>query len=313
MKRSLGWFAWIAPAALSIAFVGCEWQGQGDTGGWEDSYNWVNFNGVYRGENASAIVRKFSGEQVTTSTGQQIEFEHDVQIGAGSGVPSTEYDGAFAPFVPVFPGSVTIVAGGFQLNDVGSNTLSGSGASGTINYDTGKWTIDLGAAILGSGVPIVGSWAYIVGGSGGTGGSGGENTIKTLNVQQEGNLLTFIDSEGNRYNGKMGTVSTTSGNLLAVQTGVIVAQFSVTGARNGNHVEITGIFQGTLGSTGTSGTGGAAAGNNVLFDRQIQATWLEGDLTGDVVGFAGSIQVFLPTPAYDARATAASNFTGTVP
>lgn len=80
----------------------------------------------------------------------------------GTGVlKQSVYSGAFA-HDDVKSGSVTIRAGGlYVFTDNGDGTLSGTaGATGTINYDTGAWSIDLKGADLPTGTSISATYQY---------------------------------------------------------------------------------------------------------------------------------------------------------
>lgn len=62
---------------------------------------------------------------------------------------------------PLVPGSITIQAGAYIWTDNGSGNLSGTaGVTGTINYDTGSWSIDLQGQILVGGTLITAAYQY---------------------------------------------------------------------------------------------------------------------------------------------------------
>lgn len=85
---------------------------------------------------------------------------NDEVIGTTVAGDST-YSGAFA-HGQVAPGSVAITVGNFQLTDDGNGNLTGdAGETGTINYSTGAWSIQLGAAGLpAAGTRILADYTY---------------------------------------------------------------------------------------------------------------------------------------------------------
>jgi len=66
--------------------------------------------------------------------------EISVVIGTGDGV-TTHFEGTLSS-CPIKPGSITITAGTVKLNDNSEGSLIGSAGSGTINYNTGVYSID---------------------------------------------------------------------------------------------------------------------------------------------------------------------------
>lgn len=64
MKR-LAWMS-VLVAVLAIGLVGCDWNTGDDAGSWSSSYNWVNFSGVYRGEDNGPVVTGASGRTITS-------------------------------------------------------------------------------------------------------------------------------------------------------------------------------------------------------------------------------------------------------
>jgi predicted outer membrane repeat protein len=78
-----------------------------------------------------------------------------------AGVSGTDqYNGTFDN-TPVKAGSLTINAGTFTLTDDGDGTLIGTaGTDGTIDYNTGSWSIDLKGQIISDGEIISASYIY---------------------------------------------------------------------------------------------------------------------------------------------------------
>ena len=293
-----GAFKWAAGVLVAGLLAGCEWQSaDSDTQAWNDAYNWVNFNGIYRGLSGGGLVVTEYGRTPGSVSSSEVVRDEVIATSVGAG---TFYSGSLANF-PVAPGTLNIVAGGIVYTDNGTGGLTASGTRvGSITYSTGFWSIDLLVDVP-AGQSIVGSYSYTTKGTQGAALPGNTgDPIYAFTVIQEGNLLTFIDSSGNTYSGRMGSASSTSGDILNTRDGVIVAQFEVRGTVGGQEVRIAGIFQGSL----------ATANPNVLFDRQIQATWIEsGGRTGDIMAGAPSIVVYLPSTGTDARPAPATTNT----
>ena len=279
---------------LAIVLIGgCEWESVDDAGSWDSSYWWVHFAGLYRALTGGVLV---SGYTSTPGSNPSEAAATDEPISSGV-VGQTTYDGTVANY-PVVIGSLSIVAGGFEFSDNGDGTLTGNaGTSGTIVYDTGAWFIDLLANDLPDGESITASYEYTVGGTEGTDNPGNTGAaINTMLVEQQGNLLTFTDNNGARYTGRMGIVSTTSGDMTggailpegedSIQ---VVATFEVNGTSSaGVDVQIVGTFEGSY--TPPDGTVGQTAG--YISGRILQGTWIEATgVTGDIVGQTGPASI----------------------
>lgn len=65
----------------------------------------------------------------------------DQEVIGASG--QSNYEGNFS-YVPVRPGSVKITVGGVEVVDNGNGAITGTGVTGTINYQTGAYTLDFG-------------------------------------------------------------------------------------------------------------------------------------------------------------------------
>lgn len=227
-------------AMATIAITGCEWEGSGDDGSWSESNELVNFSGVYRPViGRDFIVHSFSGAPADDNGGNQGTVS-DRQIGTGDGV-STVHNGVMAER-PIYPGSVSIVAGGYQLTDAGG-VLSGSGATGNINYETGAWSIDFGAP-LANGAPIIGAWRYdaelataAVPGS--------TEPVYQLTVQQSGNHVVLADNYGQTYQGTLSAGDTVQKSPVAADRQDIEQTFSFTaeGSSHGTGIRIVGTLR----------------------------------------------------------------------
>jgi hypothetical protein len=179
------------------------------------------------------------------------------------------------------------------LTDSGSGTLSGSGKTGTIDYGTGAWSINLIGEWPAGGSQIVASYQYLIAGNAGSGsaepGSSG-TTIYSFTVMHEGETLSITDNNGSVYTGTMGSVRSTGGadqdnTATPVAGDTIIAQFSATGvSAAGYSVTMTGTFQGTVTAGGDSGFS--------LANRAMYGTWIEdGGTTGDINGEASPIPI----------------------
>jgi hypothetical protein len=278
--------------AMGFGLAGCEWKSPSDNETWSDSYNWINFSGVYKNPNGGSVVTDFTTVVTTNTSGGAVIPGPGGTIATGNG--GSLYSGTLAR--NVVPGSLKITAGGVVFSDDGAGTLvpsSDLGTISTISYGSGAWGIDLGGIIIPSGEKITASYSVYQTSSGSTTG-GGKTTknhgttgvsIISLTALQEGNLLTLIDSDGKYYTGRMGSVRSASGDMgTAPRRGdVVIAQFTCSGnSYAGMAVEIVGLFQGTITVTGGADT-------FVMSARSIQGQWIEKSTTGkvgDVVGVA---------------------------
>ncbi len=281
--------------AIGIGIVGCEWESPSSDETWSDSYNWVNFSGIYKNPAGGSVVTDFTSTTTATTNDANRPAlpvgPTTVAIGDGG----NSYSGLL--LADVVPGSLQITAGGVVLTDNGSGGLmpdSGLGTiNGTISYLSGAWSINMGGIMITAGQAITARYSVyqssgttVVPGSGSSKTHGTTGTkILSLTLMQEGNLLTIIDSDGMSYSGKMGSLRSASGDLgTAPRRGdIVIGQYSVKGSsRVGLPVEIVGVLQGTV-----SVSGGATS--FVMSGRNIQGQWIEkvaGGKVGDVVGVA---------------------------
>lgn len=241
-------------------------------------------------------------------------------VATGDGAQTT-FAGTFSSF-PVVPGSVSITAAGVTLVDDGNGTLSGGGKtgtiiystgawsinllglppvlgesvmatyqystssmSGTIVYDTGAWTINLQGFALSTGTRIAATYRYAPDPSDAAAAGSNGTPIYTFAVNQTGNRLVITDSNGNRFEGQIYDIISTTGE----QTGypevigdqgvmaLIVANFYAEGMAFGRNVTIQGTFQGTI----------IDEYEFMLFDRIMNGTWSEsGGMQGVFMGLA---------------------------
>ncbi|MFO7534788.1 MAG: hypothetical protein R6X19_03760 [Kiritimatiellia bacterium] len=281
---------------VGFGIVGCEWESPSSDEYWSDSYNWVNFSGVYKNPNGGSVVTDFTSSASTNTAGSTAVAVGPVTVGFGDG--GNSYGGQLLP--NVVPGSLQISAGGVVFTDNGSGLLissSGSGTmSGSISYSSGAWSIDLGGVLVPSAEVITASYSVfqtsgttvVTSGTSSSRNRGTTgNKILSLTVIQEGNTIRIIDSDGVSYSGKMGSLRTATGGtsdgtaLDAPRQGdIVIGQYSVSGvSRAGMQVEIVGVFQSTVASSGGL--------QFVMTARSIQGQWIEkGGKVGDVVGAA---------------------------
>lgn len=282
-----------AGLAVSLALMtGCEWSTGGGAQTWNDRENFVDFSGDYKNSDGSVLVRQFgAGSSTTTNTTTTTNTVSGELLGTGDGT-TTAFSGVLAHGKPL-PRSLTIVAGGYRFSDsasalAGTVTLTvtpDSGASGTLNLDTGVWILSFPSSPIASGTQILGAYRYVSSTSVINSNQGNHgNPIYSFVLSQQGNKIKIIDSCNSTYEGTIGSVRTTGGYPIdldpanpqpAPTTGPVVAQFSATGYSQGYNVQIVGVLQGAL----TAGT--------TLSGRAIMATFIEeGGYDADIHGTA---------------------------
>jgi hypothetical protein len=187
---------------------------------------------------------------------------------------------------PIVSGSITFTVGSaYTLRDNGQGGLSGSsGITGTVDYNTGAWTIDFGTSPVPANTAISASYRT----QGGTGSGVRGAAIQTLTVFQEGQLLRIRDNNGGTYEGRMGSIRS-SVNDGSPAGGTVIAQFTAKGANSqGVEVNMTGTFEGQI----TAGEGAA----RTMDDRQMRGTFVDAaGSRGDIIGSAGSARVTIPS------------------
>lgn len=271
-------------SAAMFSMTGCEWKAAGDEYTWNDSYNSVNFSGVYRGYNGGILVTDYTATPGTPGVTNNVSQSVGVGIGAGQ----TVYSGLLNT-TPVLSGSLNIIGGGYVFTDNGDGSLSGNvaGTAGSIDYGTGSWSIDLNGGTINSGVGINATYQTSVAGTAGTGSAGAGTsgiTIYTFTVFHEGQNVTITDNNGSVYSGGFGSIRSTSGSTTLTIGDTVIGQFTAEGtSAAGIAVKIVGTFQGVTGSSTVS-------------DRRMLGTWIEdGGTTGDVNGEASPISLSTTT------------------
>jgi hypothetical protein len=307
MKR-LTSVAYVALAAVLIA--GCEWTATNEEDSWNNGVTSLNFSGTYRGAGPRGyIVSDYATSGGGSAGGNTTVIV--VQNEPAGTVPGfqTQLSGQFpTDKLPLVPGSVTIVmqgamsAGSFTDDAAGgmSGTYNLTGSppnlpgTGTVDYETGVWTVMLGGNAFLETMNVFLSWSYTVTDDvvsedvvpGNTGAA-----IYALTVQQTGNVLAMIDSLGAEYAGQFSVVSTAGGDPTGATSGEVVGSFQATGvSKSGLSVTITGTFQGTYTAPANAGESG------VLSDRVITGTWVEaGGKTGSVLGVSDvAVNIVVP-------------------
>lgn len=282
----------ILHSAFFILFLaGCEWSSGGGATTWNDRENFVDFSGNYKASDGGVLVRLFgAGSGSTTNTTTATNTVSGEVLGAGDG-SSTAFSGALAHHPPI-PGTLTIVVGGYRINDPGTASAGtvaltvtpADGTSGTLNLNTGIWSLQFVSPIA-SGTPFLAAYQYLSTTNVVTPNQGNHgNPIYSFILYQQGNKIQIIDSCNSKYEGTIGSVRTTGGYPIDLDpsnpgtpptTGPIVAQFSATGYSQGYNVQIVGVLQGTLTSAST------------LANRTMKATFVEeGGYDSDINGTA---------------------------
>jgi hypothetical protein len=308
VRRSLVWASLAVCLAVIALSAGCEWTSGGGTEDWNNRYNFLNFSGVYRGLGGGLLVTKYTTGGTAGIPGSTNTVTGET-IATGNG-SSTTFAGSLKN-KPVIAGSLTIAAASYQFSDPdGDGVLTGtSGASGSINYGTGQWSLTFNGVAIDSGTPIVASYQFVRQGTPATAGdvkgSSGK-AISSFAVEHIGNVVNIVDNNGASYGGNLGDIRGTGGaNQDSVGTTPpsvplageeFIASFEAEGVSSaGMRVHMVGTFQGTVQSVRepTEDLSGAL----VLGARVMFGTWIEdGGVTGDIQGEASPISSVLTTP-----------------
>lgn len=275
--------------AVAALLVGCEgeWTSGGGVDSWNDSYNWVNFSGVYRGIGGGVLVTDFSA---TPGTPGVTNIADDEVIAVGNGA-NTFFEGTLN-HAPVVLGSLRIdVQGIGTFTDNGTANLDGpAGTVGTVDHGTGGWSIDCGPAAPDDGAELTANYLYAISGSAGDSapdpGSSGV-TIYSFTVHQEGNVISITDNNGKVYEGNFGSIRTSGGAESGDSPApgdTVIGQYSASGvSAAGYHVNMVGTFQGVVSSGGDA---------FYLSDRKMYGTWIEeGGTEGDINGESSPIPI----------------------
>ncbi len=304
----------IALVSIAMFPSGCEWESSGSDDTWSDSMSWANFSGLYRsGSTAAALVSNFSlssggsasSDDTETSDVNEYPFANvagPIQAGPFTVVSGViDYSNRGTAGWSLKPGSVDITLTGTTTGPIGSFADNGTGgvsgnysqvpggsvfaATGSIDYDTGAWALSLSATD-----PFIEpaqiSYSYVVEEdvdiTGGGGGSDddedpptGDQWLYTLQVEQTGNQLRFVDNRGLVWTGTLSAMTTPSGDTSGSTAGAVIGTFAVT---SGGY-SITGTFTGTYTVSTTDDTT-----TGQLTSRVIQGIWMESQGNGDLYG-----------------------------
>ncbi len=307
-------------AVIGVALAGCEWSGGGGSdggGSWSSRYNFVNFSGNYRGAGGGGfLVSEYTGTAITSGSSDTSVGNESGEDGGSTGANKVLFTGQ-TDKRPVKADTFSIVIGSVDgaASDNGAGQLSGTfkigatnlAASGTIQYDTGAWRLQLAPPGISADRPIYLTYNYIIGGSSGGSSSGSAGSsgvsIFAFNVQQEGNKLKIVDNNGSVYEGSFGSVRTTGGtdqdssNATFNNGDEVIASFGASGtSKAGIGVQMTGNFQATITGVSSSSSGGTTTTKMTLSGRRILGTWIEdGGKTGDINGAAVPISTSTST------------------
>ena len=319
MKKCAGLGIVVAMAVVLLA--GCSWETGGDATSWSSAFNWVSFNGTYRGADGGVLVSAYSLDPATPA-------------GTDVRTVDSEGQGSFSAGTTVFAGKLgheNIVAGSVVISfynnagvvirsvaDSGGSTSTNGGASGsgslgesgTIQYPSGAWQVNFNLNPVTENGYIVASYsyedAYDAEPAGNTQPGSSGRAIYSLSLVHQGQNLVLTDNNGARYTGTIGEMRSASGyeNTDITQVGTdetdndsrytyqesplpppndtITATFSCAGVSTaGYQVKIVGSLQGNVDITGT-----------VFANRRIDATWVEqGGKAGNVNGKTENITI----------------------
>ncbi len=332
----------LTAATFAVVLTGCDWGGTSESDSWNDAYSWVNFTGTYSVGNMSSSSSSASASNNSTdtttdsSTTTTIRTDNNTTTTITSseviisntitkvdsftlGDTSMSMSGTLSKN-PVVAGSVSVAVthdaiGQLNFTDTGSGGLGGSG-NGSINYDTGAWSVHSPSSIpAGAKATVTYQYWQVTRKSGvsdpqtstssststdtSSTSSQGESSsssktdsfsktmasLATLHVVQKGNLFTFTDNNGTVYNGRItGASIPSTGYNVACSVNI---SFQVAAA---NGYKIVGTFTGNW-------SGATSSSNGTLSGRTIAGTYSYGSAHADFVGTAPAITT--ATPAAD--------------
>jgi hypothetical protein len=279
---------------LVFVLSGCEWTNTRDAGAWNDSYAWLDFSGVYRDPNNGPLVGGVTFHPGSTAT----DVLQQDPVGFTGAAPGLNYSGRTG-HAPVLIGSFALRIGSITIVEAPAPAPAGSlvqagaiGTSGTINYQTGVWSVQLAGAPPPN-TAIIATYRYNVSATTGTVDPGNTGLpVYNLTVNQTGNRLTMTDNRGMTYSGQITGVAAPE-NPASVGVSTVNMVFEA----SGNGIRIVGSFSGTWTVTAsTGGAGGAAAAPSIgqLANRVIQGTWVENNVQGQIYGVSGTIALTAP-------------------
>ena len=294
MNKKISCFSTSLLIVSMALLVSCEWEGSNSDSSFNSAgFSWVNFSGVYRAVGGGVLVSAFTSGTTTPGTPSITNSVTGESVGIGDG--GTLYSGVLNS-APIVPGSLTITAGGSAFIDDGSGGLSGGVATGSIDYGTGAWSIDMQGFPIDVGVQLRADYSFVVVGTGGSGDAGAIGSsgaaIFQFTMFHAGNKIELTDNTGAKYTGKFGKLQTTGG-IDATSGGTTgpspsvgdsaVGEFTAKGVSSaGVSVMIVGTFQGVV-------SGGA--GGLFLSNRLMLGSWIEPGIQGNINGQAAPIGI----------------------
>ena len=291
MKTGKKILAGVIAPLIVVLLGGCEWEMSDDDDSWTDELEWADFSGTYQ---LSGVA---GGGGSTTTRGTQV-----LVIGEDGGdfaAYVTQLSGRLQSYAvggDIAPGSITMIFENASGVTVGTFTDSGGTingtfsvadpanpeytGTGTINYDTGRWSLNLESPGFLVAVSCSIDYTYTVGDdtvvddSGETG-----DTMRSIHVTQTGNQLYCTGSDGRTYEGSVWKGSTPGGDDSGGTSGAVTMGFEIS---NDSGITITGTFTGTWEAPDEDDDEGVQYGT--LSDKLIEATWSDGDDTMEING-----------------------------
>ncbi len=284
----------MALAAVAAGLVGCEWNTGEDASSWSSAYDWVNFSGVYRGSTTIPLDPDYVPGVTNVYGESESNWTMPIRGTRRSGVVSHGN---------IVPGSVTVSCNGANLSDSQSNGILTGNGSGTINYASGAWSIEIDAAYADYDKenPIAVSYAYqVVTDESGSEFSTSEVDAYSFNVDHNGQYLTLVDNVGAAYTGRIKKMQSSSG---AQNTDI--EQVAGDEESQGAHAKIT-YYESELPANGdlvvasfeVSGSGGKIVGTlsglvnqGVITERLLDGTKITAGSTDDIYAFAPAVTI----------------------
>lgn len=292
-----------AMAICAAVLVGCEWGGVHSGESWNDSYSWANFTGTYKLVNnvettTTTTTTSTSGTTTTTTTTTNtpvwVSASKSFSVGKNeaNATIKTGYSNLKEESVSASCGSA------HTWTDIGAGVLQHGGVesapNGEVNYATGVIYLHFGATHSAYSGTVTFQYKKSSSGGGGGGGGGDDPSdpspkkkgppITWLNLNQKGNLLTFQDSNGTTYSGRI--------------TGASAPKASEGGYMNDGHIRFTFEAKCTSNSAITlSGTisgdysGSNSANGGTIANRTIDAVYHNGKSGTSFQAVSGSTVV----------------------
>lgn len=238
----------VVSICVLVVFAGCEWSAGGGAETWDSSLSGLDFSGTYRHPSGGYMVTVAGDSVVVTNTSTNIASQ---SLGTCDGV-NTFYQGRLSH--QPLRGTVSIICGAYLFSDPasGSGTVTlnvniNDGSTGTINHNTGQWTLRF-AAPPNAGTSIRATYQYLHQSTQETGattsgrkGNSGPNGIFSMTLFQVGNQLRITDNNGSVYEGTI-SIATYADDPASRGTNGI-GQFSVSGNSQGYSVTVVGALE----------------------------------------------------------------------